>query len=64
VSARRMARAARAAAAAMTWPNVADRTAQVYAGAAREERSLRSARSGAAPLRMLVRDGNLLADEG
>jgi glycogen(starch) synthase len=62
VGAQRMARNARANAATMSWDQVAQLTAEVYAHAVRDERVLRAA---ARPtLRMVVPDGNLLADEG
>lgn len=64
VGAQRMARTARAAAASVSWPRVAELTGSVYAMAVREERALRSTLGQAAPLRIVVRDGNLLADEG
>jgi glycogen(starch) synthase len=41
-----------------TWPSVAARTADVYAKAIREERALQASQSR--PLRIVVRDGNLL----
>jgi glycogen(starch) synthase len=69
VAARRMARVARSRAAGSTWAAAAASTADVYARAAAEERRLqRSLQAGsdlrtAPPLRVVVRDGNLLADE-
>jgi glycogen(starch) synthase len=62
VAGQRMARTARAAAGSMSWAQVATLTADVYERAVREERTLRA--STHPPLRMVVRDGNLLADEG
>jgi len=63
VAAARIARTARAAASGMDWNQVALATAAVFERAGREERALQaSTRARPAPLRMLVRDGNLLAD--
>ncbi len=65
VLARRIARAARAVLARdYTWEGIAARTVEVYARAVREERTLQAdlgLRVGQ-PLRLVVRDGNLLAD--
>jgi glycogen(starch) synthase len=59
VAARRMARRARQQAAGSTWAATATALADVYARSAREERRLHRGRP---PLRIVVRDGNLLAD--
>jgi hypothetical protein len=64
VLARRLARAGRAALADYTWPAIAARTVTEYRRAVREERTLRDdLRRTQAPLRMVVRDGNLLASD-
>jgi glycogen(starch) synthase len=48
------------------WPRVAARTAETYERAIREERALQAGLSARAerPLRIVVRDGNLLTGEG
>ncbi|MBI1377682.1 MAG: glycosyltransferase [Frankiales bacterium] len=62
VRARRMARTARARVlAGNAWPDLAQRTVQVYRRAVVEERDLLGAPAAPA-LRMVVRDGNLLRD--
>jgi glycogen(starch) synthase len=62
VQARRLARDARdVVGRKFSWPTVAARTAGVYARAVREERALQA--SQARPLRIVVRDGNLLTGE-
>jgi glycogen(starch) synthase len=64
VLARRLARAGRAALVDYTWPAIATRTVKEYARAVREERALHDdLRRTQAPLRMAVRDGNLLAGD-
>ena len=64
VLARRLARAGRAALRDYTWPAIATRTVAEYARAVREERALHDdLRRTQAPLRMVVRDGNLLAGD-
>jgi glycogen(starch) synthase len=64
VLARRLARAGRAALRDYTWPAIAARTVTEYARAVREERALHDdLRRTQAPLRMVVRDGNLLAGD-
>jgi glycogen synthase len=61
---RRLARAGRTALAEYTWPAIAARTVTEYRRAVREERALRDdLRRTQAPLRMVVRDGNLLASD-
>ena len=61
VSARRMARAARAVVERdHSWDRVAARTADVYVRAGREERALRAGLARRALPRLVVRDGNLL----
>jgi glycogen synthase len=61
VLARRMARAARAVLVAdYSWDRLAERTAEVYERAGREERALRAELAGRALPRLVVRDGNLL----
>jgi glycogen(starch) synthase len=64
VLARRLTRDARAVLARdYGWPTIADRTVEAYQRAVREERALQAglAARAQAPLRMVVRDGNLLA---
>jgi glycogen(starch) synthase len=62
VLARRLVRDAREAAASRyTWSAVAERTTAVYRRAIREERALQATQSR--PLRIVVRDGNLLTGE-
>jgi glycogen(starch) synthase len=64
VLARRLVRAGRSALADYTWPAIAARTVQEYERAVREERALHDGlRRTQAPLRMVVRDGNLLAGD-
>jgi glycogen(starch) synthase len=59
--ARRMARAARAVVTAgYSWDRLADRTAEAYERAGREERALRAELAGRSLPRLVVRDGNLL----
>jgi glycogen(starch) synthase len=63
VLARRLTRDARAVVEReYAWPSIADRTVKVYRRAVREERALQAgfAARAQAPLRMIVRDGNLL----
>jgi glycogen(starch) synthase len=63
VLARRLSRDARAVLEReYAWPSIADRTVAVYRRAVREERALQ-AQLNQPPLRMLVRDGNLLTGE-
>jgi glycogen(starch) synthase len=47
-----------------TWARIAERTADSYARAAREERALQAGLAARTPLRMVVRDGNLLTGGG
>lgn len=61
VAARRMAKVARERAAGATWPAAAAATAEVYRRAAAEESRLQRSLARPAPLRVVVRDGNLLA---
>jgi glycogen(starch) synthase len=64
VLARRLVRGGRAALADYTWPAIATRTVKEYARAVREERALHDGlRRTQTPLRMVVRDGNLLAGD-
>jgi glycogen(starch) synthase len=64
VLARRLVRTARAALADYAWPSIARRTVAEYTRAVREERALHDdLRRIQAPLRMVVRDGNLLAGD-
>ncbi|HEY0487714.1 MAG TPA: glycosyltransferase family 4 protein [Mycobacteriales bacterium] len=64
VLARRLARAGRAALAGYAWPAIAARTVAEYERAVREERALHDGlRRTQGPLRMAVRDGNLLAGD-
>jgi glycogen synthase len=64
VLARRLARTARTALAQYAWPSIADRTVAEYHRAVRAERALHDGlRRTQAPLRMVVRDGNLLAGD-
>jgi glycogen(starch) synthase len=64
VLAHRLARAGRAALADYAWPAIAARTVAEYGRAIREERALHDGlRRTQAPLRMVVRDGNLLAGD-
>jgi glycogen(starch) synthase len=64
VLARRLVRAGRSALADYAWPAIAARTVQEYERAVREERALHDGlRRTQAPLRMVVRDGNLLAGD-
>jgi glycogen(starch) synthase len=64
VLARRLARAGRAALAGYAWAAIAVRTVAEYGRAVREERALHDGlRRTQAPLRMVVRDGNLLAGD-
>ena len=46
-----------------TWAAVASQTTKTYAMAISEERRLRASQAGRGALRVVVRDGNLLADE-
>lgn len=64
VLARRIARQARSVLAEnYSWTTIADRTAEVYLRAGREERSLRGRQVARGELRVVVRDGNLLEEE-
>jgi glycogen(starch) synthase len=64
VLARRLVRGGSMALADYTWPAIAARTVTEYARAVREERALHDdLRRTQAPLRMVVRDGNLLAGD-
>ncbi|HEX7355118.1 MAG TPA: glycosyltransferase family 4 protein [Mycobacteriales bacterium] len=62
IAARRMARVARARAAGSTWRAAAAATADVYRRAVTEEERLLRSLAPRTPLRMVVRDGNLLSD--
>ena len=62
VTARRLARAARAAVSSYRWPTVAAQLGDIYARAAREERALQVTLARPAPLRVVLREGNLLGD--
>jgi glycogen(starch) synthase len=64
VLAHRLVRAGRAALRDYAWPAIAARTVAEYGRAVREERALHDGlRRTQAPLRMVVRDGNLLAGD-
>jgi glycogen(starch) synthase len=63
VAARRMAKVARSRAAGATWREAAGATAEVYRRAAAQEKRLQRSLARPAPLRVVVRDGNLLAPE-
>jgi glycogen(starch) synthase len=64
VLARRLVRAGRTALRDYAWPAIAARTVTEYGRAVREERALHDGlRRTQAPLRMVVRDGNLLAGD-
>lgn len=62
MTARRMARVARTRAAGSTWAAAAAATSDVYRRAAGEEQRLQRSLAPRTPLRMVVRDGNLLSD--
>ncbi len=62
VAARRMARVARSRAADASWAQTAAALEEVFRQAGEQERRLQRSLGRPAPLRMVVRDGNLLAD--
>jgi glycogen(starch) synthase len=62
MTARRMARVARTRTAGSTWDAAATATADAYRRAADEEQRLQRSLAPRTPLRMVVRDGNLLSD--